>query len=151
MNIFKSLSLFFITYLHKAAAFISPRSVTFSLRNQIISTPHHAPSHPIKSITPQQPSRSNNPTTALPSLFGLGPLELITIAFAGVLVIGPTKLAEMSRQAGQMAGKSVEDVKDAKVPEEWKAIPQEIKKGVEEGEIEARGRKAKLMDGVDEE
>lgn len=68
-----------------------------------------------------------------------------------MLVIGPTKLAEMSRQAGQMAGKSVEDVKDAKVPEEWKAIPQEIKKGVEEGEIEARGRKAKLMDGVDEE
>lgn len=68
-----------------------------------------------------------------------------------MLVIGPTKLAEMSRQAGQMAGKSVEDVKDAKVPEEWKAIPQEIKKGVEEGEIEARGRKAKWMDGVDEE
>ena len=67
-----------------------------------------------------------------------------------MLVIGPTKLAEMSRQAGQVAGKSVEEVKDAKVPEEWKAIPQEFKKGVEEGEIEARGRKAKLMDGVDD-
>lgn len=150
MNTFKSLLLFFVIYLYKATAFVAPRSLTFSHRNQIKPTPYHAPSQPSKSITPHQPSRSNNPTTALPSLFGLGPLELVTIAFAGLLVIGPTKLAEMSRQAGQVAGKSVEEVKDAKVPEEWKAIPQEFKKGVEEGEIEARGRKAKLMDGVDD-
>jgi len=29
-----------------------------------------------------------------------------------------------------------------------KAIPEEFQKGVEEGEIEARSRKAKVMDGV---
>jgi hypothetical protein len=57
----------------------------------------------------------------------------------------------MSRQAGQLAGKSVEDIKDAKVPEDWKAIPEEFQRGVEEGEIEARGRRAKVMKGVNED
>ena len=56
-----------------------------------------------------------------------------------------------------MAGKSkdelregVDGLKDAGVPEEWKAIPEEFKKGIEEGEIEARGRRAKVMPEVDD-
>lgn len=65
------------------------------------------------------------------------------------MVIGPTKLSEMSRQAGQMAGKSKDDAKN--LPEEWKVIPQEFQKGLEEGEIEARGRRAKLMEGIDDD
>ena len=63
----------------------------------------------------------------------------------------------MSRQAGQVAGKSKDDLKDgvdglkeAGVPEEWKAIPEEFKKGIEEGEIEARGRRAKVMKEIDD-
>ena len=119
------------------------------------------PSQIIISITTQSPrhitKRSSRKSTALFSLFGLGPLELLTIAFAGLLVIGPTKLSEMSRQAGQVAGKSKDDLKDgvdglkeAGVPEEWKAIPEEFKKGIEEGEIEARGRRAKVMKEIDD-
>jgi Sec-independent protein translocase protein TatA len=83
---------------------------------------------------------------------------LAIIALAGLLVIGPTKLTEMSREAGKVAGKTgnelkdgAKSIKDAGVPEELKAIGNEFKKGVEEGEIEARGRKAKVMDSVEEE
>lgn len=45
-----------------------------------------------------------------------------------------------------MAGKTGTGMGD-----EWseiKAIPEEFQKGVEEGEIEARSRKAKVMDDV---
>lgn len=65
---------------------------------------------------------------------------------------------EMSRAAGRTAGEVASTAKDkasdlgeGKGLEEWKNIPEEFKKGVEEGEIEARGRKAKTMGEVGEE
>ena len=48
-----------------------------------------------------------------------------------------------------MAGKTASEMGS-----EWselKAIPKEFQKGVEEGEIEARSRKAKVMDEVGDE
>lgn len=137
-----------------SSAFLSPQShlTSHSRRQKPISILSPAP-HP----SPIKPSNIRHGTTALPSLFGLGPGELAIIALAGLLVIGPTKLTEMSRQAGKELGKSAEGLKEGAkglkeggVPEEWKAIPGEFKKGLEEGEIEARGRKAKMMDSVDE-
>lgn len=62
-------------------------------------------------------------------------------------MIGPSKLLQFSREAGEVASKSTSGLGD-----EWgelKNIPEEFQKGIEEGEIEARSRKAKVMDDVD--
>lgn len=69
-------------------------------------------------------------------LFGLGLPEVGIIVFAAILVLGPQKLAEMTRDAGKMT---------AGLSDELKEIPKEFKKGIEEGEIEARSRNAKPM------
>jgi sec-independent protein translocase protein TatA len=69
-------------------------------------------------------------------LFGLGLPEIGIIVFAAILVLGPQKLAEMTRDAGKMT---------AGLSDELKEIPKEFKKGLEEGEIESRARNAKPM------
>ncbi|KAL7516269.1 hypothetical protein ACHAWX_001303 [Stephanocyclus meneghinianus] len=67
----------------------------------------------------------------LPSFFGLGPAELVLITIAGVFMLGPSKLAQMSQEVENLAANS------SRLGEEWKKIPEEFKKGIEEGEIEA--------------
>jgi len=111
---------------------------------------------PTLSITPvpssrtlATPSSPINPiaTTSLPSFFGLGPAELAIVAVAGLVLVGPSKLAEFSKEAGSVAGKTAAGIGD-----EWselKSIPEEFQKGVNEGEIEARSRKAKDMEAVE--
>lgn len=91
--------------------------------------------------------------TRLQSLFGLGPAEVAIIFAAGLLVIGPTNLARFSRTAGTAAGKTVSSSSSdgGGWIEGLRAVPDEFKKGVEEGEIEARGRKARVMDDVGED
>ena len=86
------------------------------------------------------------------TVFGLGPAELTIVAVAALIVIGPSKLLEFSKEAGSVAGKTVSGVNG--MGEEWseelKAIPEEFRKGVELGEMEARSRKAKVMTNVDD-
>ena len=104
----------------------------------IISNRHH-----ISTISNR---KTITTTTRLQSFFGLGPGELILIAIAGLLVVGPTKLLRLSKEAGEVAGKTASGFGD-----EWdeiKSIPEEFQKGVEEGEIEARSRKARVMDKI---
>jgi len=72
----------------------------------------------------------------------------VLIAVAGLIVVGPSKILEFSRDAGEVAGKSASGLGD-----EWselKAIPEEFQKGVEEGETEWKSRRAKVMDDVDD-
>lgn len=66
-------------------------------------------------------------------LFGLGAPEIAIILIAAAFVLGPEKLADLGKDAGKIAG-------------ELKEVPKEFQKGLEEGEIEARSRKAKPMD-----
>ena len=68
-------------------------------------------------------------------LFGLGGFEIAIILVAGAFVLGPEKLAEMSRGAGKMSSELTD-------------IPREFQKGLEEGEADARSRKAKPMKKV---
>lgn len=70
-------------------------------------------------------------------LFGLGAPEIAVILIAGAFLLGPQKIAELSREAGKTAG-------------ELKEIPKEFQKGIEEGEVDARSKKAKQMDAVDD-
>ena len=119
------------------SAYAGTSPITFSQQ----SIMHHQ-----KIIHPTFKRQITKPTssTRLQSFFGLGPGELILIFLAGLIVIGPSKLLQFSKEAGEVAGKSAAGLGD-----EWseiKSIPEEFQKGVEEGEIEARSRKAKVMD-----
>mmetsp|Transcript_28388 Transcript_28388/g.41861 ORF Transcript_28388/g.41861 Transcript_28388/m.41861 type:complete len:145 (+) Transcript_28388:130-564(+) len=67
------------------------------------------------------------------SLFGLGAPEIIIILVAAAFVLGPEKIAELGKEAGKAAG-------------ELREVPKEFQKGLEEGETEARSKKAKQMD-----
>lgn len=58
------------------------------------------------------------------SLFGLGAPELAIILIAAAFLLGPSKLAELGKDAGKIAG-------------ELKEVPKEFQKGMAEGEIEA--------------
>jgi sec-independent protein translocase protein TatA len=72
-------------------------------------------------------------------LFGLGAAEIAIIAIAAAFLLGPQKLAEFGRDAGKVAG-------------ELKEVPREFQKefaaGLDEGETEARSRKAKPMASI---
>ena len=69
-------------------------------------------------------------------LFGLGVPELLVIGIAVVFVLGPQKIGEI----GRSAGKAATDFRD---------VPKEFQKGLEEGEIEGRSKNAKPMEEVD--
>ena len=58
-------------------------------------------------------------------LFGLGPPEIAVILAVGGFVLGPTKLAELARDFGKVAG-------------ELKDVPKEFQEGLAEGEAETR-------------
>lgn len=66
-------------------------------------------------------------------LFGLGAPEIAIIVVAAAFALGPQKLASFGRDAGKLAA-------------ELKEVPQEFKKGLAEGEIEAKSKKAKSME-----
>lgn len=73
-------------------------------------------------------------------LFGLGLPEIAVILAVGAFILGPEKLGNI---AGQVKGAA-----DGGIPEEYKKIPEEFKKGVAEGEVNAKARNAKQMDPV---
>ncbi|KAL7495492.1 hypothetical protein ACHAWT_007693 [Skeletonema menzelii] len=100
-------------------------------------------SWPSISITSNPTTTIRSKSTQLHSLFGLGPAELAIIGIAAIFLIGPSKLTEFTRSAGEVAGK------EAAAWKELKNIPEEFQKGLEEGEIEGRSRKAKVMEKVD--
>mmetsp|Transcript_10466 Transcript_10466/g.22165 ORF Transcript_10466/g.22165 Transcript_10466/m.22165 type:complete len:177 (+) Transcript_10466:88-618(+) len=138
-----------------ASAFLPPSTITTTAGRR--SSIHHppiapplSPSHCRDVTSSRYPHRiaitNSKSITRLQSFFGLGPAELLIIAVAGLVVIGPSKLLQFSKEAGSVAGQTATGFGD-----EWselKAIPEEFQKGVEEGEIEARSRKAKVMDEV---
>ncbi|KAL7547848.1 hypothetical protein ACHAWF_011115 [Thalassiosira exigua] len=99
-------------------------------------------------LPPATSARRGVVSTRLYSLFGLGPAEVAIVALVGLVLVGPSKLLEFSREVGEVAGRTSSEFGDEL--SELKAIPEEFAKGVEEGEIEARSRKAKDMEEVGE-
>lgn len=71
-------------------------------------------------------------------LFGLGVPEIVVIVAIAAFVLGPQKIAEFGKDAGKIAG-------------EFKEIPKEFQKGLDEGELEAKARKAKKMEAPESE
>lgn len=105
---------------------------TFHQKKTLIDTTINAPPVLI------QNQRKSCASVQTMSLFGLGGLEIAVILIAVFFVLGPQKLAEIGRDAGRAAS-------------DFKDIPKEFQKGLEEGEIESRSRTAKPMDSLDEE
>ncbi|GMI16331.1 hypothetical protein TrLO_g11847 [Triparma laevis f. longispina] len=70
--------------------------------------------------------------TQLRGLFGLGGPEVAIIAVAAAFLLGPSKLAEFSKDLGKVAG-------------ELKEVPKEFQKGIQEGEAESKAIKAEMM------
>jgi len=89
--------------------------------------------------SPFKNQRRSVAVTQMMGLFGLGPLEIVIILVGIGVVLGPEKLVEMVRSSGDTA-------KEYK--KELSKVPDEFKKGLEEGEMEARARKAKPMKKV---
>ena len=73
-------------------------------------------------------------------LFGLGGLEVAIICIGVGVVLGPQKIASLIRSTGETAGE---------FKNELSKVPDEFQKGYEEGQIEARSRKAKPITAVD--
>lgn len=67
-------------------------------------------------------------------LFGLGFGEIFLILVGIGVVLGPEKMKDMIRSSASTAGE---------FQTELSKVPEEFQKGLEEGEIEARSRKAK--------
>lgn len=135
----KLLSLVYLSvFFSRASAFVvAPKSI--SSCNRPLSPSNSNTLHKTQNFSPiefknQRKSVANVQTMGL---FGLGAPEIAIILIAGAFLLGPQKIAELSREAGKTAG-------------ELKEIPKEFQKGIEEGEVDARSKKAKQMDAVDD-
>jgi Sec-independent protein translocase protein TatA len=91
----------------------------------------------------QRRSFSNIQTSR--ALFGMGGAEIAVVLVVVVLVLGPNQLGKMT---GNMTGRAKGGYED--LPDEWKRIPQEFQKGLEESTDNARARNAKPMERVPE-
>lgn len=75
-------------------------------------------------------------STQLYGIFGLGIGEIAIVIVGIALVLGPEKIVNLVRSSGDTA----QDFQ-----QELSKLPQEFQKGLEEGEIEARSRKARTV------
>jgi Sec-independent protein translocase protein TatA len=89
----------------------------------------HWKSHQPKLLFPHSASK-----TVMKGFFGLGGLEIVVICVGVGVLLGPQKIGSMIRATGETAS-------EFKV--ELSKVPDEFQKGYEEGQIEARSRKAK--------
>ena len=106
------------------------------MSNTKISSIHRDPT--LQRIVQSQ--RQSITNIQLNGLFGLGALEVIVIGVAIGVVIGPSKIVEMIRSSGEIAGEYKNEISK---------IPTEFQKGYEEGQIDAKSRKAKPMKQFD--
>ena len=77
--------------------------------------------------------RSSMASIQTQGLFGLGGPEIAVILIAGAFLLGPSKLAELGKEAGKMAG-------------ELKEVPKEFQQGLAEGEAEAQKLKKQIAE-----
>mmetsp|Transcript_29811 Transcript_29811/g.61324 ORF Transcript_29811/g.61324 Transcript_29811/m.61324 type:complete len:172 (+) Transcript_29811:49-564(+) len=149
-----------------ASSFVPPSSLVFPSRPSplspspssssfIFGPSSSAASGHSSSPTHRSPHQHNarSTTTKLHSFFGLGLPEIAIILVTSLFLIGPSKLISAAKDAGTAAGKAAAGFEDGLggYGEELKKIPEEFSKGLEEGEVEARSRKAKKIKPVDED
>jgi sec-independent protein translocase protein TatA len=108
--------------------------------------PTPKPSYPTdtygSSLLPLKRQRRSVANVQTFGLFGLGAAEIAIVVVVAAFLLGPQKIAELGKDAGKIAGELKE------VPKEFQ---KEFSKGLDEGETDARSRKAKPMKRIDPE
>mmetsp|Transcript_32920 Transcript_32920/g.97150 ORF Transcript_32920/g.97150 Transcript_32920/m.97150 type:complete len:164 (-) Transcript_32920:240-731(-) len=99
------------------------------------SSPHHLPERQNHVALRRQ--RQSVSSVQMQGLFGLGAPEIAIILVAAAVVLGPQKLADLTKDAGKMAGEYGKELKN---------VPDEFKKGYDETQGDIRAKKAKQMD-----
>jgi Sec-independent protein translocase protein TatA len=140
----KVLIFIFLTFLsHAVVAFVVSPTRTTATKPIVASFQNrfHGNDARIQSPAVLHPAQRHSlVSTRLMGLFGLGTGEILLILIGIGVVLGPQKLLDMVRSSPQ----ALSEYKD-----ELSKIPEEFQKGMEEGEIEARSRKAKPIKKVD--
>jgi Sec-independent protein translocase protein TatA len=117
------------------AGFTTTRSPFGSIGGKTDTTSRHLP------VSVERQRKSVGVVQTM-GLFGLGIPEILIIVVAIGFVLGPEKIGGLLRGSGQKANE---------LKEELKAVPKEFKKGLEEGEADARARKARPMKNISKE
>uniref|UniRef100_A0A7S1Y5V2 Uncharacterized protein n=1 Tax=Grammatophora oceanica TaxID=210454 RepID=A0A7S1Y5V2_9STRA len=106
------------------SAFINPgRQTSFVATHQTTLIPNARVAEQQHPAVQRQ--RSSVANIQLQSIFGMGGPEIAIVLVAAAFVLGPSKLAELGKDAGKIAG-------------ELKEVPKEFQKGLEEGEAIAK-------------
>ena len=124
-----------LSFISPVSGFISPKTSFNECQVYNVNSLQQSKLQKITTIYPvalekQRKSMANIQTMGL---FGLGGPEIVIILVAAAFLLGPEKLAELGKEAGKMSA-------------ELKDVPKEFQKGLDEGEIEARSKKAKIME-----
>jgi sec-independent protein translocase protein TatA len=88
---------------------------------------------------PIQRQRSSVGVVQTMGFFGLGLPEVAIILVAVAFVVGPETLGKIVRNSGSIASEFTDELKE---------VPEEFKKGLKEGERNAKSRTAKQMEKV---
>lgn len=126
-------------------AFVGPsgwattgRAVQPILPSPSFTTRHRSTPPPV--VVPRQ--RQSVAAIQTQGLFGLGVAEIAIILVGVGVVLGPTTIGKLVKGSAKQA---------SALQEELTKVPAEFSKGLEEGESNARARKAKVVRPVKEE
>jgi len=116
-----------------------------SHRAPVLSGPFHSkpPSLLHQKNVPASLARQRRSVASIQtmSLFGLGLPEIGLILVIAFFLLGPQKIGELVKDSGKAAGELADELKN---------VPEEFQKGMEEGEMEARSRKARKIKHEDD-
>ena len=136
MKSFIAIMVAIATLLNGALAFAPVGRNTFHTSSSIVPSTTFSNTQGSTYISNNQPiaiqkQRSSMASVQTMGLFGLGGPELAVILIAGAFLLGPSKLAELGKEAGKMAG-------------ELKDVPKEFQEGLAEGEAQAQKMKKEI-------
>ena len=144
MNLLKQ-SILLFAMVHQVASFISPS--VLAQRQSVVAVPKTTANFPgtfqsdrLSPTVARQ--RHSVASVQMQGLFGLGLGEIAVILVVVGFVLGPQTLGRLVKTSANRA---------SAIKDELQRVPEEFQKGVEEGESNARSRKARVIKVVKDE